>query len=241
MLNLAEFMEQRDRALPIAHRTLGECALQYHAYAKALHHKEIDAFRETNASDVEALISINTSLQQHDAAWGALEMAQQEKKISEHETWFERLGKWQEALDGYREKLRLDPTNADNFHGKLRCLHALGEWNDLAQNIHERWAEADTEERREFAPMAAAAAWSLRDWDSMDDYIGVMRSDSPDRAFYRAIVYIHKNMFGRALGQISRARDLLDPELTSLVGESYGRTYSYVSDAHYHHALILCA
>jgi FKBP12-rapamycin complex-associated protein len=59
----------------------------------------------------------------------------------------------------------------------------------------------------------------------MDDYIATMRSDSPDRAFYRAILSIHQNQFPKALQQIAKARDLLDPELTSFVGEGYGRSY----------------
>ena len=52
-----------------------------------------------------------------------------------------------------------------------------------------------------------------------------MKVDSPDRPFYRAILAIHHNQFPKAMGQIAKARDLLDPELTTLVGESYGRSY----------------
>jgi len=226
MLNLAEFMEHKDRALPISHRTLGEFAFQYHAYAKALYHKEVDAFREQSASEVEVLISINTKLQQHDAAWGTLLLAQESFDIAEHEAWYERLGRWQEALDAYNKKQLDDPNDFDIFNGRMRCLHALGEWQQLAQDIEEHWGNADNDLRRELAPMAAAAAWSLREWDAMDDYIAVMKPDSSDRAFYRAILAIHKNQYSRAHSQITRARDLLDTELTSLIGESYGRSYT---------------
>ena len=59
----------------------------------------------------------------------------------------------------------------------------------------------------------------------MDDYIATMKQDSPDRPFYRAILAVHQNQFPKAMKQIAFARDLLDPELTSLVGESYGRSY----------------
>jgi FKBP12-rapamycin complex-associated protein len=55
-----------------------------------------------------------------------------------------------------------------------------------------------------------------------------MKADSPDRSFYRAILAVHQNQFPKALAQIAKARDLLDPELTSFVGESYGRSYKCV-------------
>ena len=83
------------------------------------------------------------------------------------------------------------------------------------------------DERREIAPMAAAAAWSLNDWDSMDNYISTMKADSPDRAFYRAILSVHQNQFPKALTHIARTRDLIESELTSFTGEGYGRSYRF--------------
>ncbi|KAI6880592.1 TOR1 phosphatidylinositol 3-kinase, partial [Hortaea werneckii] len=59
LLNLAEFMEHDDKALPIDVRTLGMYAGKCHAFAKALHYKELEFNAEQNASAVEALISIN--------------------------------------------------------------------------------------------------------------------------------------------------------------------------------------
>ena len=110
----------------------------------------------------------------------------------------------------------------------MRCLHSLGEWETLPVPVEEHWAAISDEDQREIASMAAAAAWSLHDWDQMENYIATMRPDSADRPFYRAILAVHQNQFPKAMAQIAKARDLLDPELTSLVGESYGRSYKYV-------------
>jgi len=104
-------------------------------------------------------------------------------------------------------------------------LHALGEWDQLAAQVDENWSNANDEDRHEIAPMAAAAAWSLREWDSMDDYIIAMRADSPDRAFYKAILPVRQNQFPKAFKEIGKVRDLLEPELTSFIGEGYGRSY----------------
>ena len=59
----------------------------------------------------------------------------------------------------------------------------------------------------------------------MDDYIGAMKSDSADRSFFKAIIAVHRNQFSSALRHITKARERLDGELTSLTGESYGRAY----------------
>ncbi|KAF9223956.1 phosphatidylinositol 3-kinase [Gyrodon lividus] len=226
LLSLAEFMEHEEKPLPIEHRTLGEYAMRFHAYAKALHYKELEFFTETSPTIIEALIGINTKLQQHDAAWGTLVIAREQYDVSKHEEWYERLGRWQEALAAYEKKAEEDPDAPDVQIGRMKCLHALGEWDQLAAQVEENWSNANHEDRREIAPMAAAAAWSLHEWDSMDDYITTMRNDSPDRAFYKAILSVHQNQFPKALREIGKARDLLEPELTSFVGEGYGRSYN---------------
>jgi len=109
----------------------------------------------------------------------------------------------------------------------MRCLHALGEWDELSTAVQDRWINSTSEEKCQIAPLAAAAAWSLSHWDTMDDYIAVMKVDSPDRAFYRTVC-VRRNQFGKAYQHINKARDLLDGELTALVGESYGRAYNVV-------------
>lgn len=225
LLNLAEFMEHEEKPLPIEHRTLGEYAMKYMAYAKALHYKELEFFSESSPAVIESLISINTRLQQHDAAWGTLLTAREQYDVTKHEEWYERLGRWQEALVAYERKAETDPDDQDVQIGRMKCFHALGEWDSLATQVEQTWSTANHEYRREIAPMAAAAAWSLHEWDQMDDYITTMKPDSPDRAFYRAILSVHQNQFPKALVHIAKARDLLDPELSSFVGEGYGRSY----------------
>ncbi|KAJ7093820.1 phosphatidylinositol 3-kinase [Mycena belliarum] len=225
LLDLCEFMEHEEKPLPIDHSTLGEYSMKYYAYAKALHYKELEFFGNASPAILESLISINTRLQQHDAAWGALLTAREQYDVTNTEEWYERLGRWQEALVVYDEKAEADPSSTEIQIGRMRCLHALGEWEQLAAEVDERWPHANHEAKRAIAPMAAAAAWSLSEWDSMDNYIATMRSDSPDRFFYRAILSVHHNQFPKALTHISKARELLHPELTSFGGPGYARSY----------------
>ncbi|KAF7362629.1 Serine/threonine-protein kinase TOR [Mycena venus] len=226
LLDLCEFMEHEEKPLPIDHSMLGEYSMKFLAYAKALHYKEAEFFSSASPAILESLISINTRLQQQDAAWGALLLAREQYDVTNTEEWYERLGRWQEALVVYDEKMEADPNNPEIQIGRMRCLHALGEWEQLASEVDDRWPHAKHEDRRAIAPMAAAAAWSLSEWDSMDNYIATMRSDSPDRFFYRAILSVHHNQFPKALTHISKARELLHPELTAFGGPGYARSYN---------------
>jgi FKBP12-rapamycin complex-associated protein len=225
LLNLAEFMEHDDKALPIDVRILGMYAGKCHAFAKALHYKELEFNAEQNASAVEALISINNQLQQTDAAFGILRKAQGYSDVELKETWFEKLQKWEEALTSYQRREREEPDSFEITMGKMRCLHALGEWDLLSSLSKEKWANASQEYRKAIAPLAATAAWGLGKFSDMDSYLSVMKEQSPDRAFFASILNIHNNRFEIATEEIAKARKGLDTELSSLLGESYQRAY----------------
>ncbi len=67
--------------------TLGALAEKCHAYAKALHYKELE-FQSSPHTAVEALISINNQLRQPDAAVGVLNVAQKELHMDLKESWW---------------------------------------------------------------------------------------------------------------------------------------------------------
>lgn len=228
LLNLAEFMEHDDKALPIDIRTLGMYAAKCHAFAKALHYKELEFEEEKTPSTVEALIYINNQLQQSDAAVGILRNAQKYRDFELKETWFEKLERWDEAFQAYQRREKEDPQSFEITMGKMRCLHALGEWDLLSNLAEEKWNLASIDHKRAIAPLAAAAAWGLGQWELMDNYLDAMKSQSPDRSFFGAILSIHRNQFARASEHIEKAREALDTELSALLGESYNRAYGVV-------------
>lgn len=228
LLNLAEFMEHDEKALPIDIRTLSLYAQKCHAYAKALHYKELEFIQEPSTPTIESLITINNQLQQSDAAIGILKHAQQHHNLQLKETWYEKLQRWEEALAAYKKREKQEPDSMEITMGKMRCLHALGEWDQLSQLAQEKWNNSSNEIRRAVAPLAAAASWGLAQWEKMDTYISVMKPESPDRSFFDSILSIHRNNFDKATKQILKARDQLITELTALVSESYNRAYGVV-------------
>lgn len=228
LLNLAEFMEHDDKALSIDIRTLGMYAAKCHAFAKALHYKELEFLQDTTSHSVEALISINNQLQQSDAAIGILRKAQAYQDVTLKETWFEKLQRWEEALQAYQRREQEGTGSFEVTMGKMRCLHALGEWDLLSTLAQEKWVDASGDYRRAIAPLGAAAAWGLGQWDLMDKYLHVMKTHSPDRSFFGAILALHRNQYDDATAHIEKARDGLDTELSALLGESYNRAYGTV-------------
>lgn len=233
LLNLAEFMEHDDKALPIDIRILGREAARCHAYAKALHYKELEFLQDQSGPAVEALIDINNQLQQYDAAIGILRKAQLYKDgIRLRETWFEKLERWSEALAFYEQREGEVPADKpipiDIVMGKMRCFHALGEWDSLATLAGNTWSNSAPEVQRLIAPLATAAAWNLGKWDSMDNYLSSLKRYAPDRSFFGAILALHRNQFREAALCIQQTREGLDTELSALVSESYNRAYQVV-------------
>lgn len=227
LLNLAEFMEHDDKPLPIDIRILGEFAAKSHAFAKALHYKELEFLTEPSTNAIEQLIGTNNNLQQPDAAAGILTHAQLHHDFELKESWYEKLQRWEDALAAYERKQIENPNDLELTVRRMRCLHSLGEWDALSSLAQAKWGTSPQPVRRKMASFAAAAAWGLGQWELLDDYISVM-PDNSDRAFFKAILALHRNQFSQAEEFIERTREMLDTELTALVGESYNRAYATV-------------
>ncbi|KAG0362437.1 phosphatidylinositol kinase- protein kinase tor1 [Gamsiella multidivaricata] len=228
LLNMAEYMEHDDKPLPIEISTLGKYAFSCHAFAKALHYNELEFMTNHSTASIESLISINNCLQQPDAAAGILTYAQRHHDIELKESWYERLHRWEDALAAYNKKQVESPDDLLLTLKRMRCLHALGEWDSLSLLAQESWGRAPSELRRSMAPFVAAAAWGLGQWELLDEYISFIQDESADRAFFKAILALHRGQFNKAEEQIENTRTLLDTELTALVSESYSRAYNIV-------------
>ncbi len=111
-------------------------------------------------------MSINNRLQQTEAAEGVVEFAQQTQQIPLNASWFEKLNRWDEALDAY-ERSQLQASDEMEYTlGRMRCLQALGDWPRLHRLV--KWvnskgsgSEITPEARKNMAALGAAASWNL--------------------------------------------------------------------------------
>ncbi|GIL44136.1 hypothetical protein Vafri_1666 [Volvox africanus] len=236
LLNLAEFMEHDDKRLPLDTRTLGALAEKCHAFAKALHYKELE-FQTSPQTAIEALIHINNQLRQPEAAVGVLTYAQKHLHMELKESWYEKLCRWDEALDAYEKRLMAVTQGSVEYHtallGKMRCLANLAEWENLSNLCRSEWRKSEPHVRREMAMIAAHAAWHMGAWDEMASYVDTV--DNPDAgpqsqsaagAFLRAVLCVRGNQFDAARVHVERTRELMVTDLAALVGESYERAYT---------------
>lgn len=139
--------------------------------------------------------------------------------------WYEKLHSWDKALDLYKEKLQANPDDLDSRLGHMRCLEALGEWTDLADVSKEQWGQMSADGKSRSGRLAAVAAWGLKDWEQMQEYVRCIPEETQDGSFYRAVLAVHHGDFETAQRLIDDTRDLLDTELTAMAGESYERAY----------------
>lgn len=132
---------------------------------------------------------------------------------------------WDKALILYKEKLEANQEDLESRLGYMRCLEALGEWNELGVNAKEQWDNLGAEGQGRAGRLAAVAAWGMQDFEQMQEYVRCIPEDTQDGAFYRAVLAVHHGDFEIAQRLIDETRDLLDTELTAMAGESYERAY----------------
>ena len=242
LLGLIEFMEHEDRELPIDTTVLGDAAVEVNAFAKALHYKELEYHTKPTDEVTEHLIGTYAKLQRHDAAFGLLKISEKgdrdrvrnprdrSQRLEKPQTtfWYEKLGKWDDALSQYELQLLNQPTSESAAYGRMRCWYALGQWDALQGAIEQEMSQVSEEQFQELAPMAATCAWVLGQWKRMEDYVTHM-TQSPDTAFYQAILHVHHNQFNTAQVRIQIARDSLEREFHA--EEEYDRSYQYVNSS----------
>ena len=81
--------------------------------------------------------------------------------------------------------------------------------DQLHDVANKHWSNWNDEGRQRMSRMAAAAAWGLGKWDSMEQYVSCIPQDSQDGAFFRAVLAVHREHFAVAQQFIDSARDLV--------------------------------
>ncbi len=67
--------------------------------------------------------------------------------LQAQESWYEKLQRWDEALEAYEKKHRSSvpgsPAAVEAALGRLRCLAALAEWDRLSMLARQEWPRVD--------------------------------------------------------------------------------------------------
>lgn len=81
--------------------------------------------------------------------------------------------------------------------------------DQLHDVANKHWSTWNDEGRQRMSRMAAAAAWGLGKWESMEQYVSCIPQDTQDGAFYRAVLAVHREQYTVAQQFIDLARDLV--------------------------------
>jgi FAT domain len=132
----------------------------------------------------------------------------------------------------YDARLLVTPRDGMAIAGKLKCLDALGRWEEAIQlcieNLDHLKAEGGpggSATHSKAAVIGARAAWSLNGWGLMDNIVSQLPSDNIDASFMRAVIAVHKENYDEAASLIEQTRRHLDGGIRALLAESYGRAY----------------
>lgn len=257
LLNVAEFMDMQDKRLPIDVTLLAKQAEEANMYARCLRYREIE-FNSPNTMPssecVEALITVNNELGLEDKATGLLIYVMTYcTEISVKPLWLEKLLYWNDARNSYlsqKNEFRRDyPGDSPVFNedwmacelGEMRCLHALGDFDDLVNSASELKKQLEMNEEslsiseswlHDVNILGASAAWSLGKWDEMSSFVeGPISGDRGDvelsnkASFYQAVYNVHIEKYGEALSLIESTRKRLSYAISTLLSENYSRAY----------------
>jgi len=150
ILALAEFMDHEGRPLPLS--LVAFTAVRCRKLALALRQLELEIRTTCKPEEVvESLVSLHDRLRQTDAASGILTLARTQFKLEVREDWYEKLRQWDRALAAYTHKElqlahhepsdHLSQTRVEATLGRLRCLHTLGEFGQVAAISESLWSK----------------------------------------------------------------------------------------------------
>ena len=120
----------------------------------------------------------------------------------------------------------------DALLGVFRCRNALGHWHLVTEMANTLWPNISDNLKVAIAPLAAASSWTILDWPSMLKFTKDVSIASTDGTLFRAVLAVRDGDSVTAKALIDRTRELIDTELTALIGESYTRAYRTIVRVH---------
>lgn len=231
LLALVEYMDHNNTPLPLSLEKLSGFSQKCNFYTKTLYYKELEYKKDRDPKIIETLLNLNNQLHQTDSVIGILRHAQKVQKSQSREVWYEKLQRWEDALDSYKERESSGEKSLEITLGKMRSLYALGEWSELYTLTKEYWGILDLTAKKKIAPLAATATWMTGKWNSIKEYVNNMSHNTQEYEFINVICSIHNNNFKDAECHLKKTRGLIMKDITNMGNESYSRLYNLFTRA----------
>lgn len=231
LLALIEYMDHNNTPLPLSLEKLSSFSQKCNFYTKTLYYKELEYKEDQDSKIIETLLNLNNQLHQTDSVIGILKYAQKVQKSQSREVWYEKLQRWEDALDSYKERESAGEKFIEITLGKMRSLYALGNWSELYSLTKEYWDVLDITTKKKIAPLAATATWMTGKWNFIREYVNNMSHNTQEYEFINVICNIHSNNFKAAEYHLKKTRELIMKDIINLGNESYSRLYNLFTRA----------
>ncbi|KAJ1444134.1 hypothetical protein B484DRAFT_388961, partial [Ochromonadaceae sp. CCMP2298] len=113
----------------------------------------------------------------------------------------------------YDEKLLLNPRDSKALAGKMKCLDALGRWEEAIllceQNLDFMRVESESvgdKTLTKAAVIGARAAWSLNEWERMELFVEQLPANNVDGSFMQAVLAVHRENYADSRRYIEQTR-----------------------------------
>ncbi|OAF69217.1 Target of rapamycin [Intoshia linei] len=245
ILNLVQFFNRTKYGpLPIKHFLCAKSCEVVSFTSQALYHLE-EMFRvQPTQSLLIQIIDINMSLQNRDAARGALYYAQYCSNIEIPVYWYEKLEVWTLALnkymkltDGYLVEMTrsINESLEDNtiiakhiqecIHGQMRCAKSLGKWDDLLY-MADNWVKPNSSVESEIAYLVTLGSWKRDNYYLMSEYLKYVIPNTFDYHFFSAFIFALKLDYIKSSQHIEQCRDIIYPRVVGKYVDNYTRIYT---------------
>ena len=173
LLALLEFLDANDASMQIDAQFLSGCAGKTSSLAKTLRWKEI-AFQTAPQLATEGLVTIYNQLGHTQSALGLLHLAEKRVEHTNKEVWYERLGKWDLALEALRQERDelLQKTGGDYSKVGSPAMHSSGGLGVGGQTSQRQGSmlSVSGEERADFQSLAEVEIRMMRGLSALGEW-----------------------------------------------------------------------
>ena len=221
-LTVAEIIEITGEQLNVDFQDLAKRSMEVGEYGQSLRYHEY-IFNTKSSWIAENLIFLNQNLSLPLAAQGILTCAQDGGFLTFHESLAESLDLWDDALHSYTKKLKKNPDDKILKQGKMRCLEALLQFNDLAKTTE-----------NENSLFSASSSWRLNNIERFSTVVSKLENqEDPSVMFYQAIHAIIQNRYQDVHPLVLKIQKSFENKIFPLISKDYERTFKYLSISSY--------
>lgn len=137
--------------------------------------KELDQRKLENLIESNIRVGIGSNVKQDDAAWSAIQLAQDSIGLQPKSMWLNALGLWDDAIVAARKE---DQSDFRSLATRIECNHNLTNFEENYHMAQTYWQSFTHIQKLWVGNWVAIASFSVGDFESMSHYIMSLKKGS---------------------------------------------------------------